>query len=100
MKTELAFGNIRFKPADTIVLLLACLFTLRLYFNLWSSNGEAGQAETLIVYIAEQAPQEFSLKEDKINLFYIGRRNEIKYRQQSIRTELGTECIFPNIQLK
>ena len=66
MKTVLTFGDIKLNLADTIIFLFACLFTLWLYLNLWSDNGEAGQAETLLVHIAEQAPQEFSLKEDRI----------------------------------
>lgn len=66
MKITLTFGNLAINPADIIILLLAIMLTIWLYATFWFSNHTPGSADILIVQVAENAPKEYSLKENRI----------------------------------
>ncbi len=61
-------GTIHFKGTDIIIILLAVLLCVWLYFSLWFGQA-IGKADTLIVQIDDQSPTEYSLKNDRLLKF-------------------------------
>ncbi len=55
-----------FKPIDIIILLSACLFTAWLYSFFWFDNTAQGEADSLLIQFAENAPIEYPLNKDRI----------------------------------
>ncbi len=68
MKTVLTInkGLLLFRPADIIILILACCLTIWLYSVFWFDTNQQGEADTLLIQFAENAPVEYSLNQDKI----------------------------------
>ena len=68
MKTVLTInkGLLLFRPADIIILILACLLTFWLYSVFWFDPNQQGEADTLLIQFADNTPVEYSLNQDKI----------------------------------
>lgn len=66
MKTALTTSKYFLKPADIIILLSACLFTIWLYSVFWFDNNQQGEADTLLVQLSDNEPLEYSLNKNQI----------------------------------
>lgn len=53
------------KPADIVILLLAITLTSWLYRIFWFDDTHSATAEFLLLQIADQSPQQYSLSENK-----------------------------------
>ena len=66
MSTPVTPGPLKLKPADGLILLFACLVTIWLYWSFWSLNARPGDAQTLVIHIADQPAKEYPLNKDQI----------------------------------
>lgn len=66
MKSTLTFAKTTLNPADIIILFLACALTVWVYNSFWFGNHTSGSAETLVLQVAQQPPEEYSLQDDRI----------------------------------
>jgi len=61
-----SIAKIQFKISDIIIFCASIIFTVWLYNIFWFSNGQTGQAETLVVQYADKLPVEYSLQEERL----------------------------------
>ncbi|MCK5664927.1 MAG: NusG domain II-containing protein [Thiotrichaceae bacterium] len=54
------------KPADIVILLLAITLTSWLYHFFWFDNTQSGNADFLLIHIADKSAQYYSLNENKL----------------------------------
>ena len=54
------------KTVDIIILLSACVLTIWLYAFFWFDDNRRGEAETLLIQIADNTPTEYALNSDQI----------------------------------
>jgi len=66
MKSTLTFAKTSLNAADIIILFLACALTAWIYITFWFGNHTSGSAETLVLQVAQQPPEEYSLQDDRI----------------------------------
>ena len=59
-------NKISLKPADILILLLAASLTLWLYNIFWFSTASVGEADFLIVQVADNSARRYSLEKDRI----------------------------------
>lgn len=63
---RLTLAKLKLNAADIAILLLAVILTAWLYERFWFTNHAPGSAETLSIQVAQQTPQKYSLKDDRI----------------------------------
>jgi len=66
-----SIGKIQFTISDIIILCASIIFTVWLYNvfwfgSFWLSNGQTGEAETLVVQYADKSPVEYPLEEERL----------------------------------
>lgn len=66
INSDISTSQIRLNLTDGLIILLAGLSTLWLYVTFWSFNTEIGNAEILVVQVADKQAQEYSLRKDQI----------------------------------
>ena len=68
MKTVLTInkGLLLLRPADIIILISAVFFTVWLYSFFWFDSAQQGEADSLLIQFADNAPTEYPLNKDQI----------------------------------